>query len=84
MTVVAAGSTLHEALEAWAELNGQGIPIRVIDLYSVKLLDREALLAAARATAGSSRWRITTSRVASAMRCWRPWPSRGSASTSWL
>jgi transketolase len=52
VTVVAAGITLHEALKAYAELSGQGIAIRVIDLYSVKPLDRESLLAAARATGG--------------------------------
>src|SRR6266542_2759018 len=52
VTVVAAGVTLHEALKAHAELNGQGIAIRIIDLYSVKPLDRESLLAAARATGG--------------------------------
>jgi transketolase len=52
VTVVAAGVTLHEGLRAQEELSGQGIPIRVIDLYSVKPLDREGLLAAARATGG--------------------------------
>jgi transketolase len=52
VTVVAAGVTLHEGLKAQEELSGQGIPIRVIDLYSVKPLDREGLLAAARATGG--------------------------------
>ncbi|MFQ5899261.1 MAG: transketolase [Candidatus Methylomirabilia bacterium] len=50
VTVVAAGITLHEALGAWEQLREQGIPIRVIDLYSVKPLDRERLLAAAHAT----------------------------------
>jgi transketolase len=52
VTVVAAGVTLHEALKAWEELSGQRIPIRIIDLYSVKPLDREGLVAAARATGG--------------------------------
>ncbi|HEV8440715.1 MAG TPA: transketolase [Methylomirabilota bacterium] len=50
VTVVGAGVTLHEALAAWEQLNGQGIPIRVIDLYSVKPLDRAGLLGAAQAT----------------------------------
>jgi len=49
-TVVAAGVTVHEALRAWEQLRGQGIAVRVIDLYSVKPLDRAGLLAAARAT----------------------------------
>jgi len=52
VTVVAAGVTLHEALRAWAELRQRGLAIRVIDLYSVKPLDRPGLLAAARATGG--------------------------------
>jgi transketolase len=50
LTVVAAGVTLHEALAAYDELRSAGIAIRVIDLYSVKPVDREGLLAAARAT----------------------------------
>jgi transketolase len=49
-TVVAAGITLHEALAAHETLQGDGIAIRVIDLYSVKPLDRATLLDAARAT----------------------------------
>ena len=52
VTVVAAGVTLHEALRAWAELRQRGVAVRVIDLYSVKPLDRAGLLAAARATGG--------------------------------
>lgn len=49
-TVVAAGVTLHEALKAYEELKGQGINIRVIDLYSIKPLDEAALHEAAKAT----------------------------------
>ncbi len=49
-TVVAAGITLHEALAAYEILQGDGIGIRVIDLYSVKPLDRATLSEAARAT----------------------------------
>jgi transketolase len=52
LTIVAAGITLHEALAAHDELAGHGIAVRVIDLYSVKPVDAEALLAAARATGG--------------------------------
>ena len=47
VTVVAAGVTLHEALKAYEELKKEGINLRVIDLYSVKPVDRETLLAAA-------------------------------------
>ncbi|HKZ51724.1 MAG TPA: transketolase, partial [Candidatus Acidoferrales bacterium] len=49
-TVVAAGVTLHEALKAHDELKKEGISLRVIDLYSVKPVDRETLLVAARVT----------------------------------
>jgi transketolase len=52
LTIVAAGITLHEALAAHAELAANGIQVRVIDLYSVKPVDADGLLAAARATGG--------------------------------
>jgi transketolase len=53
LTIVAAGITLHEALAAHAELAANGIQVRVIDLYSVKPVDADGLLAAARATGGT-------------------------------
>ena len=49
-TLVAAGVTLHEALKASLELESQGLSVRVIDLYSVKPIDQETLLKAARET----------------------------------
>jgi transketolase len=49
-TVVAAGITLHNALEAYDKLKEQGIQIRVIDAYSVKPMDEETLLTAAQET----------------------------------
>jgi transketolase len=52
VTVVAAGITVHEALKAYDQLQGQGIAIRVIDAYSVKPIDRQTLFAAAQATNG--------------------------------
>ena len=52
VTLVGAGVTVHECLKAAEELAAQGIPARVIDLYSVKPLDAEALLRAARETGG--------------------------------
>lgn len=52
VTIVAAGITLHEALKAADILGGEGIAARVIDLYSVKPIDTETLVAAARATGG--------------------------------
>lgn len=49
-TIVAAGITLHEALKAYDELKGQGINVRVIDLYSVKPIDTKTLQQAASET----------------------------------
>jgi len=49
-TVMAAGITLHEALAAADRLAAEGLAIRVVDLYSVKPLDRATVLAAARET----------------------------------
>ena len=49
-TIVAAGVTLHESLKAYQELHDDGIPVRVIDLYSIKPLDLETLGQAARET----------------------------------
>jgi transketolase len=50
-TIAAAGVTLHEALKAWDELESEGIPIRIIDLYSISPLDKETLRNAADTTA---------------------------------
>jgi transketolase len=50
LTIVGAGITLGEALKAADELAADGIRARVIDLYSVKPLDIDALRGAARAT----------------------------------
>jgi transketolase len=52
VAIVAAGITLHEALAAAEVLAGEGIAARVVDLYSIKPLDRATLLAAAEATDG--------------------------------
>jgi transketolase len=50
VTVVAAGITLFEALKAQKELAEEGMGIRVIDCYSVKPIDTETLVKAARET----------------------------------
>jgi transketolase len=52
VTVVGAGITLHEALKAADQLQGEGVAIRVIDAYSVKPIDAKTLHAAAQATGG--------------------------------
>jgi transketolase len=50
VTLIGAGITLRECLAAAEELAGRGVGARVIDLYSVKPVDAEAILAAARET----------------------------------
>ena len=50
LTIVAAGVTLFEALKAHDQLKAVGIPVRIVDLYSVAPLDRLTLLESARAT----------------------------------
>ncbi|MFJ4206335.1 transketolase [Streptomyces sviceus] len=50
LTVVAAGVTVHEALKAAEALEQEGIRVRVVDLYSVKPVDRDTLRQAAEDT----------------------------------
>ena len=50
VTLIAAGITLRESLAAAEELAAKGIAARVIDLYSVKPVDADTILAAARET----------------------------------
>jgi transketolase len=47
VTLIGAGVTVHNCLAAADELAGDGISARVIDLYSVKPIDTQALLDAA-------------------------------------
>ncbi len=51
-TVVAAGVTVFEALKACDALQSAGTSVRVIDLYSVAPVDRQALIAAGTAAGG--------------------------------
>jgi transketolase len=51
VAVIAAGITLHEAIKAADELKGT-TKVRVIDAYSVKPIDTEALVQAVRVTGG--------------------------------
>jgi transketolase len=46
VAVIAAGITVHEALKAADVLAGDGVSIRVIDCYSIKPIDTNALLEA--------------------------------------
>ncbi|HEY2335463.1 MAG TPA: transketolase [Solirubrobacterales bacterium] len=50
VTLIGAGITLRECLSAADELAGRGISARVIDLYSVKPVDADAVLRAAAET----------------------------------
>jgi transketolase len=52
VTLVGAGVTLHECLDAADRLARDGIHARVIDLYSVKPIDTAALIAAAETSHG--------------------------------
>jgi transketolase len=50
VTLIGAGVTLHNSLAAADELARDGIRARVVDLYSIKPIDTQALLDAAAAT----------------------------------
>ena len=50
--VVAGGVTVFEALKAYDELKKARIAVRVVDLFSVQPIDREELVASARAVGG--------------------------------
>ena len=50
LTVIAWGMMAHESLEAATELAAEGIEATVLDLRTLAPLDRQAILAAARAT----------------------------------
>jgi transketolase len=52
VAILAAGITVHEALEAAEALAEAGIAARVIDCYSLKPIDAETLRAATEATGG--------------------------------
>ncbi len=52
VTIVGAGITVHEALNAADTLAEEGVAARVIDLYSIKPLDLATLLDAVEATQG--------------------------------
>jgi transketolase len=51
-TVIGAGVTVFEALKAYDQLQAEGTRVRIVDLYSVAPIDRDGLVAAARATGG--------------------------------
>ena len=50
VTVIACGVMVYEALRARAVLAGKGVSVRVINLHTIKPLDREIIVKAARET----------------------------------
>jgi len=50
VVLIGAGVTLHECLAAADELAGLGVAVRVLDAYSVKPIDRDALVEACKVT----------------------------------
>ncbi|XP_071809476.1 transketolase-like isoform X1 [Asterias amurensis] len=52
VTLIGAGITMEEAVKAYDELAKEGINVRVIDPFTIKPLDKETILAAAKATGG--------------------------------
>ena len=52
VTIVACGTVVERALAAAEQLAGRGIEARVLNMASVRPLDREAIVAAARETGG--------------------------------
>lgn len=50
LTIIATGLMVNEALIAWEELKNQGIEARVIDMHTIKPIDKDIILKAARET----------------------------------
>lgn len=50
LTVIACGLLVHKAIEAANELEKKGLSVRVVDMYSVKPIDRELIVKCARET----------------------------------
>lgn len=50
LTIIACGLMVSCALDAWAELQKEGVEARVIDLHTLRPLDRATIMRAARET----------------------------------
>jgi transketolase len=50
LTLISGGTTLHATLEAAEALRGSGLSVGVIDMHTVKPIDEEAILVAARSS----------------------------------
>ena len=57
MTAIDCACMVPEAMSAAETLEGCGVDARVINMHTIKLLDRDAVLSAAAGTGGSSRRR---------------------------
>jgi transketolase len=83
VAIVAAGITLHEALEAADELAGEGIAARVIDCYSIKPVDAAALRTAIAETGLIVTVEDHWIEAASATPCSRRWPPTANSRAGW-
>lgn len=52
LTIVSGGATLFEALKVYEKLSKEGINVRLVDIFSVKPIDKETLIESAKATNG--------------------------------
>jgi transketolase len=43
VTIIAAGITLHEAIKAYKKLEKEGVKVRIVDLYSIKPIDKQVI-----------------------------------------
>lgn len=50
LTIIATGIMVNEALIAWEELKNRGIDARIIDMHTIKPLDRDIIIKAAKET----------------------------------
>lgn len=52
ITIIATGLLVERALQAADQLEAEGVSVRVLDMHTIKPIDREAVLAAAKETKG--------------------------------
>lgn len=50
VTVIACGILVHKAIEAAEQMAERGVSVRVVDMYSIKPIDRELILRCAQET----------------------------------
>ena len=52
MTVIATGSMVNEAIKAHDVLKNEGISVRIIDMHTIKPIDKDIIIKAAKETKG--------------------------------